>query len=92
MCDDAVSKDTVKNLLCKLTCHPGVSCPDGYCKEINERVDALPSVTPSVIYCENCVHSYEDAIFGGLCCQKDRCKGKTEPDFFCGYAERRTDG
>ena len=45
-CDDAVSRDSVKFLLCKETCHPGAFCPDGFCREICEKVDALPSATP----------------------------------------------
>jgi hypothetical protein len=45
-CDDAVSRDSVKYLLCKETCHPGPLCPDGFCKEICEKVDILPPVAP----------------------------------------------
>ena len=45
-CEDAVSRDSVKFLLCKETCHPGAFCPDGFCMEICEKVDALPSATP----------------------------------------------
>ena len=44
-CEDAVNRDSVKFLLCKETCHPGAFCPDGFCKEICEKVDALPSAT-----------------------------------------------
>ena len=44
-CEDAVSRDSVKFLLCKETCHPGAFCPDGFCREICEKVDALPSAT-----------------------------------------------
>ena len=45
-CNDAVSRDSVKYLLCKETCHPGPLCPDGFCKEICEKVDVLPQAKP----------------------------------------------
>jgi len=42
-------EDAIK-VLCRKTCHPGIACPDIYCKEMwdefedVERVDAVPVV------------------------------------------------
>ena len=48
---DLIDRQAAKDAYCKNFCHPGVACPDGRCKEVNEAFDSLPSVDP----CTDCV-------------------------------------
>ena len=43
---DTISRQAAKKAYCKSFCHPGVFCPDGLCKEVNEAFDAVPSAQP----------------------------------------------
>ena len=51
------------------------------------RIGALPSVQPETIRCKDCKH-----YNAGFECLVEGYGIETEPDHFCGYAERRTDG
>lgn len=45
-----------------------------------------------VVRCEDCKHSIEDKLFGGLWCQHPTEKHcERNADFYCGSGERRTD-
>ena len=43
---DTISRQAAKKAYCKSFCYPGVFCPDGLCKEVNEAFDAVPSAQP----------------------------------------------
>ena len=66
-CKDAVSREEVIKLLCKETCHPGARCPDNYCVEVREKVNALPSAQPEPKKGTWIWHDYEDAYECSVC-------------------------
>ena len=58
-----------------------IMCPEHY------TLSTLPSVQPETIRCKDCKH-----YNAGFECLVEGYGIETEPDHFCGYAERRTDG
>ena len=73
-------EDAIK-VLCRKTCHPGIACPDIYCKEMwdefedVERVDAVP-----VVRCKDCLHNRACEI---------QYHAQAGDLFFCGAAEQK---
>ena len=84
--------EDAKKAACKALCKPGASCPDTFCKEINEAFDAIPT-QPEIIRCEDC--KYWDVFpTSSLAPEFHKCKGlgvHTVAGFFCRKGERRTD-
>ena len=52
--DDLIRRQSAKDAYCKHFCHPGAACPDGYCAEVNEALDSIPTADN----CADCV-AYE---------------------------------
>ena len=62
---------------------------DNVTKErIIEHFKRLPSAQPEIVRCEDCKHWSRESICDGFC--SNDCMRHDE-DFYCGYAERRTD-
>lgn len=38
-----IDENEVLKILCRELCHPGASCPDGYCAEIREKLKDVPT-------------------------------------------------
>ena len=80
-------EDAIK-VLCRRVCHPGILCPDAYCKEMwelledVERVDAV-----EVVRCRDCKWYQPDV---DKWCGYFECMG-FEPDDFCSQGERKDD-
>ena len=57
--------------------------------EIRNRLEKLPSAQPEIVRCKGCKHWKNKH----LCESLSRYGSfETKADFYCGYAERRTDG
>ena len=73
-------EDAIK-VLCRKTCHPGIACPDIYCKEMwelfedVERVDAVPVRHGRLITHHEKVALLNGEAFGGVYCSE--CGYKT---------------
>lgn len=75
--------------------------------EVRDRLERLPSAQPEIIRCKDCKHwrqqtNYQGAPLSfGFCESDDMWQSlygetyevyiETDDDFYCGYAERRTD-
>ena len=84
-------EDAIK-VLCRKTCHPGIACPDIYCKEMwdefedVERVDAVP-----VVRCKDCRCWQKSSLFSGhmVCRYVVDCSVVRREDDFCSRGERK---
>ena len=54
-------EDAIK-VLCRKTCHPGVACPDIYCREMWEAFEDAERV--EVVRCRDCKHNPLKTWFG----------------------------
>ena len=55
---DQIERKAAKEAYCKKFSHPGVMCPDsGFCREVDEAFDSVPSVQPERKTCEGCKRS-----------------------------------
>lgn len=52
-----------------------------------ERIKELPSAQAEIIRCKDCNHWSRESIYDGFC--SEDCMRHDE-DFYCGYAERKT--
>ena len=59
-------------------------------------INALPSAQPEIVYCKDCQLRCEDYytknIHGTVLYYCSQLSQMIEADFYCGYAERRTNG
>ena len=94
--DDLISRqvaiDTLADMYCK-------SDEDGYVWIIRSdawaRLDALPSTQPEIIRCKECKYAKitADGKYMKYCSKWDVDDALyLDSGFFCGHAERRTDG
>ena len=100
-CNDTISR---KAAIEEMKGHRALYCdntPDTFSKlsyAEKSRVDELdtaiatlvnlPSAQPEIIHCRDCNHWSRESICDGFC--SEDCMRHDE-DFYCGYAERRTD-
>lgn len=89
--NDPIERQLAKEAYCKKFCHPGVLCPDsGFCREVDEAFDPVPSAQPEIVRCKECIHWHRKNDLP-YCDRIDYGYGY-EPDDFCSRAERRIDG
>ena len=75
-------EDAIK-VLCRKTCHPGVACPDIYCKEMWDEFEDVERV--EVVKCRDCKNVQHDTIF-----REYWCRGcEVNPDGYCSDGERK---
>lgn len=77
-------EDAIK-VLCRKTCHPGVVCPDIYCKEMWDEFEDVERV--EVVKCRDCKKAEHDTIFREYWCQGR----EVDPDGYCFDGERKDD-
>ena len=70
-------EDAIK-VLCRKTCHPGMFCPDIYCKEMWDEFEDVERV--EVVRCKDCLHNRACEI---------QYHAQAGDLFFCGAAERK---
>ena len=75
-------EDAIK-VLCRKTCHPGVACPDIYCKEMWDEFEDVERV--EVVRCRDCKKAEHDTIFREYWCQGR----EVDPDGYCSDGERK---
>ena len=56
--------------------------------DCEDAIKALPSAQPEIIRCKDCKYN----TYSKKCLQPDSFFLVPADDFYCGYAERRTDG
>ena len=78
-------EDAIK-VLCRKTCHPGIACPDIYCKEMWDEFEDVERV--EVVRCKDCKWYQPDA---DKWCEYFECMG-FEPDDYCSQGERKDGG
>ena len=57
-------------------------------RKAEDRIKQLPSAQPEIIRCKDCKYN----TYSKKCLQPDSFFLVPADDFYCGYAERRTDG
>ena len=83
-------EDAIK-VLCRKTCHPGIFCPDIYCKEMWDEFEDVERV--EVVRCKDCKHMGDVYLvrLPWLEQKEHRCRyweHPTMPDDYCSMAER----
>ncbi len=79
-------EDAIK-VLCRKTCHPGMACPDIYCKEMWDEFEDVERV--EVVRCKDCKMFYmKKDIFGKVPWCKAWHRGTIET-MFCGWGKRK---
>lgn len=93
---DPIERQAAKEAYCKKFCHPGVMCPDsGFCREVDEAFDPVPSAQPEIIHCRDCRYSIDFYQDGCCYCKRPSKEMRYIEEgygFYCAGAERRTDG
>lgn len=88
-------EDAIK-VLCHKTCHPGIACPDIYCKEMWDEFEDVERV--EVVRCKDCKHRPTGTNRDDLEFPDDKCpcqcedfwySWKPSDDWFCGNGERK---
>lgn len=82
---DLIRREDAAKILCRATCTPGVLCPDEFCVEIREKLDAAPAVDAvEVIRCRDCLFWSQGT---GICNVK--AWGLRQEDDYCSSGVRR---
>ena len=95
--NDLIERKAAKEAYCKKFCHPGVMCPDsGFCREVDDAFDSVPSAQPETIKCKDCKYwkIWEREALGttNISTSWLPCREVIpNKNWFCGYAERRED-
>ena len=67
----------------------------GIFERCKEKLLALPSAQPEIIYCRDCKYSVEYTVYPSIWCIRDcdeydqSMVRQVKADHYCGYAERR---
>ena len=81
-------EDAIK-VLCRKTCHPGMACPDIYCKEMLGEFEDVERV--EVVRCRDCKHAH--MTVSGECKYCDIWFPEEEEymdgDYYCASGERK---
>lgn len=94
--NDLIKIEDAIKVLCRKTCHPGVFCPDIYCKEMWNEFEDVERV--EVVRCKDCKHRPTGTDRDDLEFPDDKCPCKCEDywyswkpsdDWFCGNGERK---
>lgn len=97
---DSLVKDLVKDCISRQAAiretwkEPTYSDPLNVMTEMRDRLEALPSAQPKIIYCGDCKYKDDGIDEDGipfLKCLNCRSYGGTRINDFCSWAERRTD-
>ena len=76
-------EDAIK-VLCRKTCHPGMFCPDIYCKEMWDEFEDVERV--EVVRCKDCVRYLQTDEVWGRCTIVPYLLRKKD---FCSYGLRK---
>ena len=81
-------EDAIK-VLCRKTCHPGIACPDIYCKEMWDEFEDVEMV--EVVRCKDCLYWQKSGLFSGymVCRYVVDCSVVRREDDFCSRGERK---
>lgn len=86
--NDLIKIEDAIKVLCRKTCHPGIACPDIYCKEMWDEFEDVERV--EVVRCKDCKFSdWYTAMDGNqYCyCTEHDSSGHQKNDY-CSYGEK----
>ena len=61
-----------------------------YIRDVSTKIRNLPSIQPEIILCKDC--TWCQNIHGKVFCSREGAMDRIEPDSYCSYGERETDG
>ena len=85
--EDMISRKKAINELCRML-RDCFGADDEELDAVTVTLNELPSAQPEIVQCKDCNHWSRESICDGFC--SEDCMRHDE-DFYCGYAERRTD-